>query len=823
MDIRRKDGETRLQVTCDTNTVSCPYLPDPRFMGWMHVALSFSGAAATVHFDCGPAEIHTLPLATPPFHADAFPATIGAANGLPARAGAEIGEVLVWNTPMDGEAIAFQYLTPHDGTENHLAACYTFVKGTDLNVTSTDERTVHEKVFGAARTAHRCLAETEGPPAWGKGSIVPDPGTAARIYLQNDPAATGYNPNEEHALLTAAGDRRIAWALRSDLNTDATSEPGVLVEYVKHGRKAMQWFAVAATNDAYPILSAPATAGLAFPGPHPIDLLDDPWCPKDAWDEPAATAPAFRDRKGQLWARAAGNATMRMYYRNQEGFAYPSLATNKWPAVNEEIPWLALLGGDPSADPLAAQPAAWTWEVTWPGDVPEMEIGRTLTTASDGLPEVWNAKSAAVVWPPTIAEAESTALLFDPTVAQTAGFSDFTVKQLLDKFGIQSGAGGHATQRQGKWYFDDLPPNLSTRFYLDTTADPGSCLKLVGEREDNPGAVSLLHVNVLSDDERDTLSHLVDETAENGDAITLWQSAIATLATNAVRPSVLATGTGEPVVSYTPRDHYALFTMGATNYVTLIENDAPRMVPAPGTTNLVASGVSDGDPISMHILKVVPKYYTGRVVTREDPCNLLSQQLSVIYAEAFAGEPGQYEFEWRKARPSADGTVPTAYDDTALSKTPAVYLVPAGADRFRAVGDPDTVLSWNVVDQVIPAPYPIGATQLDDPDWTPLYTGHTGGADPGAKIRKHPSFRAYYASSNTPPSDTSLDCTRLVGRSAWNTRWLLIIPAGSLGSDRETALSTLVNGRDTDRDGTPDTPGITDILLGLKTYSHSGN
>ncbi|MBR3584160.1 MAG: hypothetical protein IKO01_12045 [Kiritimatiellae bacterium] len=724
VDIRRKDGETRLQVTCGTNTVSCPYLPDPRFMGWMHVALSFSGASATVHFDCGPAEIHTLPLATPPFHAEAFPATIGAANGLPARAGAEIGEVLVWNTPMDEEAIAFQYLTPHDGTENHLAACYTFVKGTDLNVTSTDERTVHEKVFGAARTAHRCLAETEGPPAWGKGSIVPDPGTAARIYLQNDPAATGYNPNEEHALLTAAGDRRIAWALRSDLNTDATSEPGVLVEYVKHGRKAMQWFAVAATNDAYPILSAPATAGLAFPGPHPIDLLDDPWCPKDAWDEPAATAPAFRDRKGQLWARAAGNATMRMYYRNQEGFAYPSLATNKWPAVNEEIPWIALLGGDPSADPLAAQPAAWTWEVTWPDEVPEMEIGRTLTTATDGLPEVWNAKSAAVVWPPTTAEAESTALLFDPTVARTAGFTDFTVKQLIDKFGIQSGAGGHATQRQGKWYFDDLPPNLSTRFYLDTTADPGSCLKLVGEREDNPGAVSLLHVNVLSDDERDTLAHLVDETAENGDAISLWQSAIATLATNAVRPSVLATDTGEPVVSYTPSDHYALFTMGATNYVTLIENDAPRMVPAPGTTNLVASGVSDGDPISMHILKVVPKYYTGRVVTREDPCNLLSQQLSVIYAEAFAGEPGQYEFEWRKARPSADGTVPTAYDDPSIYSLK--FPVTNGLTRFVVGAQGDTLA--DMVNTYYSVRYRAAST--NSPAWAAMGDAWSDWSDP---------------------------------------------------------------------------------------------
>ncbi len=693
LDIRSKNEETNLVVSCGTNSVSAPYLPDPRFMGWIHVAITFSGAAATVRIDCAPAAALTLPLATPLFHASAFPAAIGAAGALPARAGAEIGEVLFWNVPFGEDDIANEYLVPHDGSENHLAACYSFVDGTDLNVTATDERTVHEKVFGAPRTAFRCLAETDGPPAWGKGSVVPDAETTARIYVQNDPAAPGYNPNEEHALLTSAGERRIAWALRADLNTADTSAPGVLVEYAKNGRKTMQWFDVAVTNDAHPVLAAPATAGLAFPGPHPIDFLAAPWCPKDTWEEPAATAPAFRDRKGQLWARAAGTATMSMYYRNQEGFAYPSIAdTNDWPAVNAEIPWLSLLDGDPNANPLSARPHPWIWRVSWPAEVPKMEIGRTLTTASSGLPEVWNAKSEAVVWPGTDAERDALAVLFDPTVAQTTGVSDGkTVKELLDLWGIKSGAGGHASQRKGMWYFDDLPPNLSSRFYLDTSADPDSCLKLAGQLENNTGGVSLLHVNVLSAEERDILTHLVDETAADASAKTLWSNAIAKLATNAVIPAVHQAGTtNEEKIVYLPRDHYALFSMGATGYVTIVENDAPKMIPsASGSTNLVASGVSDGDPVSMHVFKVVPEYYVGRVVTRTDPYNLLSQQLSVLYAEAFAGNPGQYEFEWRKARPASDGTVPTAFDD------PSVYTLKFpltnGLVRFVIGGQGDTL------------------------------------------------------------------------------------------------------------------------------------
>ena len=172
---------------------------------------------------------------------------------------------------------------------------------------------------------------------------------------------------------------------------------------------------------------------------------------------------------------------------------------------------------------------------------------------------------------------------------------------------------------------------------------------------------------------------------------------------------------------------------------------------------------------------------------------------------------------------SAAGVHLQGYDDENLSRTPTVYLVPVGEDRMRAVGDRDTVLSWRVVDQTVPAPYAIGSTQLDDPDWTPLFDGATGGNDLGARIRRHPSFRAYYDEAGKDPSDDSLDCTRLVGRSAWNTRWLLIIPASSLSADREAALAAFISGADADRDGKPDSTGVSDILLGLKTYSTSGN
>jgi len=345
------------------------------------------------------------------------------------------------------------------------------------------------------------------------------------------------------------------------------------------------------------------------------------------------------------------------------------------------MPWLSLLDeSEPRVNVLTADPAAWHWRVSWPEEIAEMEIGRTLTVAASGLPEVWNAKSVGILWPATDEARDATAVLFDPTVAQTSGFAKTTydtVAAAVADFGIKEGAGGNGTLRKGKWTFDGLPPSLSGRFYLDTTADVTQCLKLVGEQEDNAGGVSLLHVNVLNDEERGVLRSLLDSTASESGK-TAWRAAIDALATSAVKPSPhRALSATEDAIDYAPRDHYALFTMGATNYVTFIENDA---------TNEMMN-VAAGDPIQMHVIKVVPKYYVGRVVTREDPLNLLSQQLSVIYAEAFAGSPEDYIFEWRKRTPNLDGSVPTDYESGYEPK----FAPTNGLTRFVIGGQGDTL------------------------------------------------------------------------------------------------------------------------------------
>lgn len=483
------------------------------------------------------------------------------------------------------------------------------------------------------------------------------------IYTQNDPSKPGYNPNEKHAFVQGSGEGYTVWALRCDLNTEETSEPGVLVQYTdaETGRPAMRWFGVELVSSVYPRLAGVGVAGTAVPGPHPLDYLPNPWMKETSWDEPAEQAPIYRDRKNQLWFRRDGEATVRMYYPMQEGFAFPSLV--RQPAIGESIPWLACVEEKAPGEYVftppgehvvstVAKPCPWSWTVSWPSAVPTLRVGQTLTVAEGGLPEVWAAKSMAVLHP---LDKGKTALLYDPTIARHPEGEIVTnlvatVADIPERFGFDISDKGNALLRRGKYIFRDLPPSLSGRFYFDTTA--GSVQEafcLTGARETSAAGASVLYPNIPNADEVAALKALKIADAQRED----WEKLIAGFPTTPDIRSACTVTNNTVEVAYQASDHYALTAMGgAAGYVTLIENDGPEAV-----------GVKESDPISMHVLKVVPEYYAGRVIAREDPENLLSQQLSIIYTEGFAGKAGDYEFDWRKAAPSASGRVPDDFDN----------------------------------------------------------------------------------------------------------------------------------------------------------------
>jgi hypothetical protein len=157
------------------------------------------------------------------------------------------------------------------------------------------------------------------------------------------------------------------------------------------------------------------------------------------------------------------------------------------------------------------------------------------------------------------------------------------------------------------------------------------------------------------------------------------------------------------------------------------------------------------------------------------------------------------------------------YNSLTLVNTPRVYLVPVGNDIMRTPGTDGSTREWKVLDQQLPVPFLANNTQLAAVDWIPIDNGLSSQF---SAIRQFGSFLAYNDGGTFNASQTT-SSSRLIGRSVWNTRWLLIIPAGTLLADRNEALQRFINGSlvNGQRDGN----GVSDIKIFFQTYSYAGN
>lgn len=159
----------------------------------------------------------------------------------------------------------------------------------------------------------------------------------------------------------------------------------------------------------------------------------------------------------------------------------------------------------------------------------------------------------------------------------------------------------------------------------------------------------------------------------------------------------------------------------------------------------------------------------------------------------------------------SDPLVTTRDPATSLSATPYVYLIPCGNDTMRAppLGDMGEVRTWSVQDQALPLPYNLGASAFNSNQF--FNANGTLNEQPWV-IRKHQAFRAVgnaaLFQAGAPPLEFSSN--RLIARSAWNSRWKIIIPAYTLSAAEQDGLNRFVS-------------SVTDIQLYLRTYSHSGN
>ena len=154
-----------------------------------------------------------------------------------------------------------------------------------------------------------------------------------------------------------------------------------------------------------------------------------------------------------------------------------------------------------------------------------------------------------------------------------------------------------------------------------------------------------------------------------------------------------------------------------------------------------------------------------------------------------------------------------------MINTPRVYLVPVGLDVMRApVQGHPYVREWRILDQALPVPFQLSAGALNDRSWIPI---NDSLSEDFSAIRRFGRFRAYHDSGNFNSAETVTD-SRLIGRSVWNTRWLLIIPAGTLHTDRNEGIQRFINGA-LKPDGSRDGNGVSDIKIFFQTYAYSGN
>jgi hypothetical protein len=147
------------------------------------------------------------------------------------------------------------------------------------------------------------------------------------------------------------------------------------------------------------------------------------------------------------------------------------------------------------------------------------------------------------------------------------------------------------------------------------------------------------------------------------------------------------------------------------------------------------------------------------------------------------------------------------YNSAGLSSTPRIYLVPTGADVLRSpTGDGFAIREWQVRDQKLPVPFPLGDSDLKNPAFI---AANDSLSDELSAIRKVSDFRAYPYSGEFNPDQATTD-SRLIGRSVWNTQWMMIIPGSTLLFNKDVGLNTFIN-------------SVDDIKMFFQTYAYSGN
>jgi hypothetical protein len=514
----------------------------------------------------------------------------------------------------------------------------------------------------------------------------------------------------------------------------------------------------AATNASATVLVV-AASGL-------VDGAFNGW--RLAWNEtPQSTSDPDRlklyasatvtDRKGNVWIYRGPHTnsrpeafTMHFYYNTLPGFYFPTLAPNAQPPAGTATPYLRALGanGQFVGDAVFANPnlavtsvhnaLAINYHPVWPDNVPVLQMGETLTTPRRGLPAVRGQSSLQVLYQQSqIGVNASSQLIIQPNTASVV-LQDPTREKTVAFDQALLPASVKTEISRGKTFFPALPPHLVKRFYLDPDRATAGALVFAGEFVDAPLGDKYVLLNVAGPQDLATLRSLC---LASDPGKSRWDNAVANLSTSlekfvenpaqpgsfiAQQPATRVARAGD-VAAVTDDDvavdSYALTAVGpSSGYVTLLAGNGLAFTPP-------------DEPVSVHVLRVVPQLYRGQVNVIESE-NPLNEKLTLQQVVDLAGQAQDYTFEWRITAP-VDGQPPATYDKVPLLFNPNPWshlrFVQGGDAGANFESIPPARIVQDVSDTVTPvsAIAFLGVTQeinqlrftLDNAERSPLALG----------------------------------------------------------------------------------------------------
>ncbi|HRG14790.1 MAG TPA: hypothetical protein PLB00_02205 [Pseudomonadota bacterium] len=573
------------------------------------------------------------------------------------------------------------------------------------------------------------VASQQGGEVLGQQPLDPLQFPSAKLYIQNDIAQAGFNPNDEHALMspsTTGTGFDAVFALRSDFGSGivgdeaASSDPYVLIKYF-HAASALWKFRVyrvLATGAGFDSFRFPGVAGTTVSPPYPVRTL--PGCAKTyvlgqaVGEQPPP--PFFQDYKNQLWAKSAGSGSVHYYYPAQAGFFVDlDLDDENDIATGTCVPWLARLPADQGGTASPLDPIKVDYDISWPESVPQLVSGETLLTPKRGLPDILNQAAVEVVYDdiqdtvPDALPSDTLAQLLDPLNPRFVRLN--AVPSAIATEFQTDGTDAILSSADG---VIKLPASVRQRIRFEPI---NKRLVLKGVLDESGVGEPFLLLNVLSKRDRVALKKLNggdgnEESGFTGTCAALgctWDQAVEALFRKSRNPQGI---TGICTQSHLDEQRQRVCdqSRAVTADDVLIgyqdENGDRVLEPyqAVGVNAALSAGLSQGSgymtiafnndaalnplPVSLEVIKVgcltsppppatptLVKSYQGQINVIQ-PDNIFDEQVVLRHSGDFGGNPDALEFEWFYHPDTGDGP-PTPLPDPATGQLNGWIQFPA--------------------------------------------------------------------------------------------------------------------------------------------------